>query len=130
MATYQQGVLIDGLATVYGLAQRVQTSEGVEIVTAPDENGEVAAAVQFNPEKTVSFEFIRDADTALPSLSAARLTPVYFDYDSDGSDGSGTSERYLVDKVDDGQENKGFRTCTISGRRWTKNIIPAAASGS
>ena len=130
MATYQQGVVIDGMTAIYGLAQRATKRNAVKIVTAPDENGEVADAVQFDPEANHQFEFIYDTETALPDLSAARTTPVTFEYDEDGSAGSGASVTYLVESVEDTEVNTEYRKVTLNCRRWTANGVPAASSGS
>ena len=130
MATYQQGVIIDGLTTVYGLAQRITKRTSVKIATAADENGEVAAAQQYDPESNPQFEFVYDVDTPLPDLSAARTTPVTFAYDANGSAGSGVSALYLIETIDDVEENAGYRRATITCRRWLANNIGGGSSGS
>jgi len=127
MATYQQGVLIDGMTTVYGLAQRVTKRTSVKIVTAADENVEVADATQFDPESNPTFEFVYDTDTALPDLTAARATPVVFSYDEDGSAGSGAAA-YLVESIEDVESNNEYRKVTLSCRRWLKNGIPTTST--
>jgi len=130
MATYQQGVIIDGMLTVYGLAQRSTKRTAVRIITARDENDQVAAAVQVDPEANPSFEFVMDLDETLPDLTNARTTPVVFEYDEDGSAGSGNAHDYLIESIEDVEENANYRRCTISCRRWLANAIPATTTGS
>jgi hypothetical protein len=126
MATYQQGVIVDGITTTLGLVQRITKRNAVQIVEAKDENGAVAAYTQINPTRDVGFEFIYDTSVTLPSLAAARTTPVVFVYDPDGISGSGSTEKYAVVDIEDVEENEGYRKANLNCRRYLENSIPAA----
>lgn len=125
MATYQQGCVIDGLVTVYGLVQRITKNTSATIVTAADENGAVAAAKQINPEAQVQFEFVYDTTQTLPDMAAARTTAVTMEYGST----SAAAELYLVESIEDVENNAEYRRATISARRWLENGVPGSSTG-
>lgn len=124
MATYQRGVVISGLAKVYGLVQRISKDTALTIAEAKDEDGQTADASQFEPLRTVDFEFVYDTDEALPDVSNCNDADVLLAYDQDGS-GSGASENYLVEQIQDVEDNEEYRKVTIKGRRYLANGVPA-----
>ncbi len=125
MATYQQGVIVDGITSTLGLAQRITKRNAAQIVEAKDENGAVAAVTQINPTRDVSFEFVYDTAQTIPDLSAARTTPVVFAYDDDGVSGTGSTENYIVADTEDVEENEGYRKVNLNCRRYLENGVPA-----
>ena len=108
MATYARGISLTGLPT-YGLVQNVNEDNEIEFATAEDEDGEVAVEDSFNAKTSFKFEYVYDTEISKPAP---------------GTNITISGETYVIDKVGDVKENKGFRKVTIECHQYLNLYHP------
>lgn len=103
-----------GVSTTHGYTGPVQNFEtGIEgeRAEARDANGDVQAVQAYNPQETVTFDWILDAGDAAP------------DY---GDTLTISTVKYFVETGTKTETNTDYIRYAITARRWTTNTIPAA----
>jgi hypothetical protein len=123
MATYRRGVITTGSLSSAGLFQSRSLPTALETVLGEDENGNVAAAQNFNPSEKASLEMILDTSATVFDALVTRAqaqstasTPITVTV--------GTA-KYLVDSITKTEGNKALKRGTVEGTRYTANTIPA-----
>jgi hypothetical protein len=113
MATYQFGVVgATNLADdTYGLLQNFNENETGDEATAQDADGNVAAVAHYNDQIEITAEYILDTDLTLPSRGDIIVV--------------GSTDKYVVTAISKAETNTGFKTGTITFKRWTSNGIPS-----
>ena len=104
----QFGVVRD--SGTYGIVQSMGTTETAEVETYQDADGDVAGYQEYNESEDLSMEFVYDS--TLPPPTAGNTITI-------------NTNNYVATEVKDGETNTGFRTVSITGKRWLTNTVPA-----
>jgi hypothetical protein len=114
MPTYQFGVVSGPGAGTYGLVQNFNLNKNIDLATAKDEEGEVAAAHPNNKVHDADFEVVVDTETTLPVEGDVIELTI-----------NSVVQHFYCLTVKEGEVNSDFKKASVTAKRFPTNNIPA-----